>query len=661
MKRLKMISKFNILLVFIVLFALIFTNFYNFKSKYTGKENIIKGYVIEKKYSNNILTLIIKGKEKVLVKYYGNLNLNINDYIKVNGELTLPKTNTNFNMFNYKKYLNNKKIYYIMNANDISVLKENTNLIYKLKNNIINRISKYKTYKYLSIFILGNKKEIDSDMNDIYKNLGIIHLLSISGSYISLILLCLNKIIKNKNKHIYISLFLLFYIFLTGFQISIIRSSLSYIFLTINKKYNLNIKSIDTLIIIACLLIVINPFYIYDIGFLLSFIISYSLIYFSNLLKNKKYIHKLLLISIISFFISLPIIINTNYSINFLSIILNIIYVPYAVFILFPMSFLTYIFPFLDNIYYLLIMIFEKVSIFFNNISIFTFSFSKIPIIFYFLYYYSIFNKNKKAIICLIFFFYIYNYYEFYPKIYFIDVGQGDSAIIRIKNKNILIDTGGNYNYDYSKNYIMHFKSLGIKKIDYMFLTHGDFDHVGNASKYIDNFKVDKVYINNYDLTNNEKEICKRKCNKVGENNIINIKNIKFYILNPDLDMKDENDNSLVIYFTINNKNMLFMGDASKEVENRLINEYDLGKIELLKVGHHGSKTSSSKSFIDEIKPTYSVISVGINNRYGHPNKETLDTLRDSKIYRTDKDGSIMFKIKNNKLNIETCAHRKEK
>jgi len=98
------------------------------------------------------------------------------------------------------------------------------------------------------------------------------------------------------------------------------------------------------------------------------------------------------------------------------------------------------------------------------------------------------------------------------------------------------------------------------------------------------------------------------------------------------------------------------MGDASSTTEKEILNKYNLRDIDVLKVGHHGSKTSSSKTFIDEINPRYSIISVGKNNRYGHPNKEVLDNLKDSKIYRTDQDGSIMFKIKNNKMQIESCS-----
>ena len=100
----------------------------------------------------------------------------------------------------------------------------------------------------------------------------------------------------------------------------------------------------------------------------------------------------------------------------------------------------------------------------------------------------------------------------------------------------------------------------------------------------------------------------------------------------------------------------MFMGDASSTTEHEILNKYNLSDIDVLKVGHHGSKTSSSKEFISEINPKYSIISVGKNNKYGHPNKEVLEVLKDSKIYRTDLDGSTTFNIKNNKLNIEICS-----
>ena len=118
----------------------------------------------------------------------------------------------------------------------------------------------------------------------------------------------------------------------------------------------------------------------------------------------------------------------------------------------------------------------------------------------------------------------------------------------------------------------------------------------------------------------------------------------------------NENDNSNVIYTELNKYKFLFMGDAGIEKEKDILDKYNISNIDVFKVGHHGSKTSSSKDFINEINPKFSIISVGKNNRYGHPNKEALENLKESKIYRTDEDGSIMFKLKSNKLEIKTCG-----
>ena len=135
----------------------------------------------------------------------------------------------------------------------------------------------------------------------------------------------------------------------------------------------------------------------------------------------------------------------------------------------------------------------------------------------------------------------------------------------------------------------------------------------------------------------------------------LNIDKNKLYFLQTK-EYDNENDNSNVIYTELNGYKFLFMGDSSVTTEEEIMNKYNLSNIDVLKVGHHGSKTSSNKDFINEINPKYSIISVGKNNRYGHPNKEVLDNLKNSKIYRTDQDGSIMFKIKNNKLQIKMCS-----
>ena len=271
-------------------------------------------------------------------------------------------------------------------------------------------------------------------------------------------------------------------------------------------------------------------------------------------------------------------------------------------------------------------------------------------------------GKYKFLFIYLICFFIHSNLFNIYPVITMLDVGQGDSILIEFpfNRGNILIDTGGNDSYSIIKNItIPYLKKRGIKNIEYLIISHGDYDHMGEAINLVNNFKVDNVIFNCGEYQDLEKELIKVLDKKnIKYNTCINsidVNNNKIYFLST-REYDNENDNSNVIYFNYNNYKFLFMGDAGVEVEEDLIEKYNLQDIDVLKVGHHGSKTSSSKEFINEINPKYSIISVGKNNRYGHPNDSVLDNLENSKIYRTDEDGSIMFKIKNEQLKIETCA-----
>ncbi|MGN1323341.1 MAG: ComEC/Rec2 family competence protein [Bacilli bacterium] len=188
---------------------------------------------------------------------------------------------------------------------------------------------------------------------------------------------------------------------------------------------------------------------------------------------------------------------------------------------------------------------------------------------------------------------------------------------------------------------------------------HGDYDHMGDTLNVIENIKVKKVIFNCGEYNDLEQDLIKvldkKKIPYYSCIKELNNDDNKLYFLN-NKDYGNENDNSSVIYTELNKYKFLFMGDASVEVEKDLIEKYNLQNVDVLKVGHHGSKTSSSEPFIDEINHKYSIISVGKNNRYGHPSDSVLDNLENSKIYRTDEDGSIMFKIKNNKLKIETCT-----
>ena len=183
--------------------------------------------------------------------------------------------------------------------------------------------------------------------------------------------------------------------------------------------------------------------------------------------------------------------------------------------------------------------------------------------------------------------------------------------------------------------------------------SHGDYDHMGSSINLIDNFNIENVIFNFGTYNELEKDLIK----KLKEKNIkyykdikeLNINDSKLYFLNTGI-----YDNSNVIYFKLNNYKFLFMGDAGKKRKIDIIRKHNIKNIDFFKVGHHGSNTSSNKEFINTIKPKYTLISVGENNRYGHPKEDVLDILSKSKIYRTDINGEIQIKIVKNNFSIKT-------
>ena len=611
--------------------------------------------IIEEKGPNEGIVRYSKDNKIILNNMYIVLNkkVNKNDKIKINNiKCDVPSSNTNFNLFNFKNYLLSKKVFYYCKAEDVKVVE-------KHKLNIIEKQVKDIDNPYLDTLILGNNK-IDEEAYNNYKINGITHLFAISGmhiTFISLILLkILNSIFKNKKiSFIITSILLTLYLFLTNMSASIIRSVLLFIAGTINKVFNLKIKTLTLLYLIFLLLLYINPYYIYDTGFIYSFTISFMLIY---LKPNKAY-----KVSLIAFLASFPISINTNYSINLLTPILNILYVPFFTFIIFPLGLLTFFISYLNPIFSYFVNFLELSSSFlakYNIELIFKHMNLYIIIIYYLIFILSI--KKKNYIPLILFFIIYYNSFNLYPTLTMLDVKRGDSFLLELPfNKgNILIDSGGSDYYDINKNVLTpYLKSRGIKKLDYIILTHGDLDHMGSSINLIDNYKPNRVIFNCGSYEELEETLIK----KLDSLNIpysscmseLNINNYKLKFLNYK-DYYNENDNSSIIYFNINNFKFLLMGDASVKVEEDLIKKYDLNNIDILKVGHHGSKTSSNKSFINSINPRYSLISVDSNNIYGHPHNEVINNLSNSKIYRTDKNGSVMFKIKNTKLEIETCA-----
>ena len=630
----------------------------------TPFEGILENYTID----GNKLSFILKNKYSLKCIYYikdeselnilKNLNLGIS--LRVEGSIDNPKSNTIPNTFNYKKYLKSKKIYKVMSVENYKAINYKTNIIYTIKNKIVKQIDKYKSKRYISAFILGDKKYLDDEIKNRYQELGVSHIFAISGMHVSLITGILFFILKKVNdnlKYFIVISFLIIYVFLTGLQASVLRSVSFFIVNYLNKKYSFDLDIKNVFLIAVIILLIIYPNLIIDIGFQYSSIISFSLINFSCLIKGN-YLKTSLTISIIAFLVSLPITINNNFEINILSIINNLFIVPYISYILYPFSILTFFIPIFDNLLFIFCNLIEEVSSHLLVLNIIIPKMNIITIIIYYLCLYIFLKTYKKiylvVILCLILinkYFYIIDpsYY-----IYYLDVSQGDSSLIRYKNEAILIDTGGSVSfkedewkkkkeYHITDSTITFFKSIGVSKIDYLILTHGDADHLGDSLNLLENFKVKKIILNNGEINTYEKKLQKYK-NKITKeyNSKINIKflNTKIY--------DNENDNSIVIYLNIHNIKFLFMGDASINVEKEILEKYNLTNVDFLKVGHHGSDTSSGKEFIDEINPKYSIISGGKDNRYGHPKDKVLNNLSNSKIYRTDLNGTIVIKINSN-------------
>lgn len=669
MKKLKMILQsryiFKILTILILIITIIYTKYYPFKSVFNTNDTEFIGIVEDYTIKDNQIKISLKSKERIIVtyKYTGKVfnNLSYGDKIKVTGVLKEPSTNNIFNNFNYKKYLYNKKIYYIIEASKIDKIQNNNNHIYTIKNLLYTRINSLKSSNYIKALLFGDNK-LDKEIKTSYQINGISHLFSVSGFHInfitSIIYFYLDRVTYNKKiKYITVDIFLVLYLLLCN-TTSLLRCTVMNILLSINHLLKLNIKKIDIVLLTLILCIIINPFIIYDIGFIYSYTISFFLILYKNKYKTNNKLLKIIYISLISFLVSLPINIYTSYEINFLSIILNIIIVPIVSLILLPLSLLTLIFPILDNILYLITSILEKISLYTSNINIFKQILSKPSIILIIIYYLVIIlilskNKHYYLILILLIFHKTIPLYNGNLEVVMFDVGEADSMLISTPSKkvNILIDTGRGIDIN---NIIIYLKSIGISKLNYLIITHGDEDHIGGALYLIDNFKVDNVILNKGDYTELEVELIihlKNKNIKYTNNiNKIPLLGSYMYLLNTKK-FSNENDNSIVTYFEYQKYKFLFMGDSSSKTEEYLINNYNLTNISFLKVGHHGSNTSSSPLFINKITPKVSLISVGRNNFYHHPNKEVLTNLSNSVIYRTDINKSIKIKI-NNKVKI---------
>lgn len=662
----------GISLFFTILYVLIFTKFIAYDSKLDINEKILTGTIISFNIDGNKLSMIVKNNEKVQVSYYINSfeekeylekNMLIGSKITIEGNLSKPYNNTIPNTFNYKKYLYNNKIYMIFNANKIK-LSPNTSFLNKIKTKFIQKIANYNTSSaYLYALILGSTNYIPSDIYQEYQENGTTHLFAVSGMHITMLVLFLSTIFKKIKlsailSNIIIIFVLFFYMFLIGFTPSILRGSLLFVLLFINRQLKIGLKTINLLYLLFVILIFINPFFIYNLSFIYSFTTSFGLILFSERFKGNYFI-KLAKISLIAFLFSFPITLYNFYEINLLTVINNIIIVPFVTFILFPLALIAFILPIFEPLLNISVNILETINHLLNflQVRLIVPNVNLLFILLSYIFIYLIYKFNFKYVVLLIILIIFYKlspYIDSNSYVYFLDVGQGDSTVIVGNNLSytVMIDTGGkikyttedwqirNNEFDLSTNIITFLKSIGLSKLDLLIITHGDIDHLGYALQIKKKIKIKNIWFNKNSYNKLEKDLLKGLSE--ANYNKLKIKNLNSNI------SEDENKSSLVLHFRIDKINFLIMGDAPKEVEREIMYKYSF-KNDVIKLGHHGSKTSSDEEFLLKYYPRYAIISSGRNNNYNHPAKETIETLDALKIahFNTQDKGTIVFKIKN--------------
>ncbi|MDZ5470918.1 DNA internalization-related competence protein ComEC/Rec2 (plasmid) [Bacillus sp. 31A1R] len=628
---------------------------------------------------------------------------------RLKGELIEPPVSTNENAFHYKNYLKQQHIHWMLKVEQFNHCKEKSSPIFLLRNIRqmgIDYMVKYfpeDTATLASALIFGDRSLMGDELLESYQKLGIVHLLAISGLHVALLMGILYYIgirigITRERVLNLLIILLPIYIILTGAAPSVVRACSMMIMVLIIKKFSHSIQMIDVLSIVFIMYICIFPYVIYNVGFQLSFSVTLALIISSaRILKNATNpILLLIYTSIVSQVISMPILLYYFYEISIISIAANIIYIPLFSICILPSLLLLFILHVIvgDPINPLITVM----NFFIKVINLVTEHFSSFPyavitlgkptiwlLVLYIIsipIMYIIWEKqiSKKGIvkiiliqfgILLIHFFTVH--IDSKGEVTFIDVGQGDSILLKLPHSQgtYLIDTGGTIQfqseqwkkrknpYEVGKNVLVpYLKSKGITKIDKLILTHGDMDHVGGALAVLNYITVSEVFL----PKTKEPSALELRIVNLAKEKQIPIKTVKqgdrwtinrmdFNILSPSNSCGERNDCSIVVHANVGGINWLFTGDLEEEGERKLVQSYPKLKVDVLKVGHHGSKSSTSELLLRQYQPKASIISVGKENRFGHPHPDVLNRLKEHKIiiFRTDQDGAITYQFKGNR------------
>lgn len=646
--------------------------------------------------------------EKIMILYFPNdgeldvsltSQLNFGANCEVHGLVEQPDEARNPGEFDYREYLLTKDISYQIIVTDLSViqcvgtsfLQRFFTLRTKLFEQAPNNLSEF-TAAWVNALVLGDDSLLDDSVIEVFQNWGLSHLLAISGLHIGIVvaivyflLIKLNLLSKEKAELIML-LFLPIYAVLAGSQPSVLRASMMVLLLLITRRIKMNISALDVISIVFLLLLLFDKYMIYHIGFQFSFIVTCGIILSRKWLATvSSPIFQGLIISFVSQMVILPLQLNYFTLIQPLSILLNLIIVPYFSLFVIPFMFLLLISSFLPEI---ILRFFDMIFVSIHHSVLASIEFidrhfdyplllSNLPIwliVFYYIllilaHYFLGENRLKQAFLsffALVFLLIGYASIPYFsPKGYvtMLDIGQGDAFVIELPYRKavFMIDAGSSFSFEdmepsksvYKQIIQPYLRHRGIHRLNAVFLTHEDIDHTGSLGFMIDDDVVDTIYVSAYYSQTNaifskaiEDGIT---IERIEAGDIIDIENQQLTALAPIRDKQDENMNSLVLYTVFGGDSWLFTGDIGKEEERELIKDYRI-KADVLKVAHHGSNTSSDQDFIETIEAETALISAGVNNSYGHPTTEVIETLEalGLQILRTDQNGAVQYQFVDN-------------
>lgn len=649
---------------------------------------------------NKINNQAIKGKTLVTLNANSEdfSKLNIGNYYEITGKLNLPFKGTNPSQFDYAKYLRNFSTYTTFYADLENCTEIKTQLTPKwkflqelnnLRNNIINTHASYLKSPNLEILggiVFGDDAIAPPDyIKDYFVNSGLLHILAASGMNVAFIYGFWYFILRRFRVPFKITVIsgmavVILYTLMTGLGPSVIRAALMLLFILIGKLIDRDAHSISLLSLVAALMLLYNPAYINDVGFQLSFIVTFGILVSANPILEKfrntkcpDWLTAGVFIPIIAQIWVAPIQMFYFNTFSTYSVFANVSIMPFLSVISFG-GFVSSILALLGPIgKYVCICADFILNYFLDALVLISKFYSELP--------HSLLTTTHPSIVQIILYYAIVLFITLMLKkgftkkevilatalpiillittvqlpnknleIITFDVQNADAFLIKTpKNKYFIIDTGKapyKGNSTQAKIIILKYlKDRGIKNIEGMILTHFDSDHSGGAVDLMKNLNIKNVYLTSFnDNSLTSKNIYKTlKARTINTNIATNNKEIytesDLAIKTFKINTKDENESSIMTLITYKDFEMLFMGDAGVKAFNE-INKYIPQNIDVLKVGHHGARGIVDNKMAEYLNPKISVISTGINY-FGHPSKGTLDVLRKSSIYRTDKNHSI--------------------